>query len=126
MCANWILEISLIFSHQITTYIILRSNWHVTPNETIQEVMYWLGINHIASTQSQLSRDVDKVVSILPEDGTEIQIKDLRAGLNAYGFDTQYQNQILKETGQNHRDIRARRNSYEHENSIDKIYLRRL
>ena len=126
MCANWILEISLIFSHQIMTYIILRSNWHVTPNETIQEVMCWLGINHIASTQSQLSRDVDKVVSLLPEDGTEIQIKDLRAGLNAYGFDTQYQNQILKETGQNHRDIRARRNSYEHENSIDKIYLRRL
>ncbi|MGA8404936.1 MAG: hypothetical protein WB664_08980 [Nitrososphaeraceae archaeon] len=98
----------------------------MTPNETIQEVMCWLGINHIASTQSQLSRDVDKVVSLLPEDGTEIQIKDLRAGLNAYGFDIQYQNQILKETGQNHRDIRARRNSYEHENSIDKIYLRRL
>ncbi|MGA8915469.1 MAG: hypothetical protein WB474_05730 [Nitrososphaeraceae archaeon] len=64
----------------------------MTPDETIQEVMCWLGINHIASTQSQLSRDVDKVVSLLPEDGTEIQIKDLRAGLNAYGFDTQYQN----------------------------------
>ncbi|MGA8564401.1 MAG: hypothetical protein WB587_06570 [Nitrososphaeraceae archaeon] len=29
------------------------------PNETIQEVMCWLGINHIASTQSQPSRDVD-------------------------------------------------------------------
>ena len=77
-------------------------------------------------TESQLSRDVRKVVSLLPEDGTEIQIKDLRAGLNAYGFDTQYQNKILKETGENHRYIRARRNSYEHENSIDKIYLRRL
>jgi len=66
----------------------MRSKWHVTPDETIQEVMCWLG-------------------------------------LNAYGFDTQYQNQILKETGQNHRYIRARRNSYDHENSIDKNYLRR-
>ena len=46
----------------------------------------------LARYQSQGTRVSSQEMWILPEDGTEIQIKDLRAGLNAYGFDTQYQN----------------------------------
>ena len=46
----------------------------------------------LARYQSQVLRVSSQEMWILPEDGTEIQIKDLRAGLNAYGFDTQYQN----------------------------------
>lgn len=76
-------------------------------------------------SSSQLSRDVEKVVKLLPQD-QEVQIKDLRSGLNSYGFDLQYQNKILQEAGENHKKIRARRNSYEHENGIDRIYLRRV
>ena len=105
MC-NWILEISAaIFTSDNDLYY-FEKQLARDPNEIIQEVMCWHVISHIARySESQLSRDVRKVVSLLPEDGTEIQIKDLRAGLNAYGFDTQYQNKILKETGENHRDI---------------------
>jgi hypothetical protein len=81
--------------------------------------------NYRKYESSQLARDVNKVVKLLPPD-QEVQIKELRSGLNAYGFDLAYQNKILREAGINHKNVRARRNSYEHENGIDKIYLRRI
>ncbi|MGA9745334.1 MAG: hypothetical protein WBQ16_12010, partial [Nitrososphaeraceae archaeon] len=77
-------------------------------------------------SESQLSRDVEKVVSLLPSCGSEVTVKDIKQGLSKYGFDESYQNKIVQEAGTNHKNVRARRNSYSHSKGIDDIYMKRI
>ena len=75
-------------------------------------------------SNSQLSHDVEKVVKLLGDQ--EVQIKDLRSTLNAYGFDTEYQNKLLHFAGENDKRVRSRRNSYVHSTTFDDIILRKV
>jgi hypothetical protein len=75
--------------------------------------------------ETTLARYVEKAVNLLPTNGTEIRVKDLKQSLiNLYNLDNNFANRVVRELGSNDRRVKARSHSYN--KSVDEIRLHRL
>ena len=68
---------------------------------------------------------MEKAVNLLPTNGSEIRVADLKQSLmNSYNLDSEFANRIVREMGSNDRRVKARSHSYN--KSVDEIRLHRL
>lgn len=76
-------------------------------------------------SSSQFSRDVDRVVNLLPDSGEEVAVKDLKHALQKeWYFDSNYSDRLIREIGSN--DVRVHARNHAIDKSIGEIRLRKL
>lgn len=76
-------------------------------------------------TSSRLARDVERTVNLLPSNGEEVAVKDLRNALvHEWSLDPSYADKVIREAGSNDIRVSARHNAMN--KSVEEIRLRKI